>query len=101
MPRDLELLEIGKEQLLRAVAARGGDGEDLLPQRLEREPGAAGHALGHDAVLVGAGGRFEQDRIGDDAGRQQAASFGLGMTPRSWNMEVTIVQVLPTGSLRM
>ena len=28
------------------------------------------------------------------------ASFGEGIRPRSWYMPATIVQVLPTGSLR-
>ena len=97
MPRDLELLEIGKEQLLRAVAARGGDGEDLLPSASSESPArrAMRSAMTRSlSVLVGERNRIVSAMM---PAASRPASFGLGMTPRSWNMEVTIVQVLPTG----
>ena len=45
------------------------------------------------SVLVGERNRIVSAMM---PAASRPASFGLGMTPRSWNMEVTIVQVLPT-----
>ena len=72
VPSDVEILEIGKQQRLRALRLADGRGEDLTAQLVERDVRDARHALGHAVVARRGRRRFEHDRIGHDGRRHQA-----------------------------
>ena len=73
---DVELLVVGLEQLLRALAVGHAGGEQLLPQLLQRDLREAGEALGHGDIPLGAGGGLEHDRVGEDGPGHQPRDLG-------------------------
>ena len=75
---DVELLVVCAEDLLCRLRTAAGGGEDHLSQRLEGDVGDPGHAVGHVDVPLGAGGRLEHDRIGDDGRGHQSRHLGGG-----------------------
>lgn len=81
--RDVEILEVREQQLLRRLVIRPRGGEDLLAQLLERDVGDARHALGHTAVALGAGGDLNMTVSETMAAAIMPASFSEGMRPFS------------------
>ncbi|MPM58776.1 hypothetical protein SDC9_105609 [bioreactor metagenome] len=66
VPRDVELLEVRHQKLLRRVGFTAGNGENHVAQLIQGNPGKAGHAVCHVDVPLGAGGGFEHNRVGQN-----------------------------------
>ena len=75
---DVEILEVGENQLVGGLGEVAALGEDKLSQLVQIESGDSGHALGHPVIPLGAGGGLEDDGVGDDGGGQQAGQLAGG-----------------------
>ena len=60
---DMELLEVGLQQLIRRTVFIGRRGEYQLSQILQRHVGYPGHPLGQIPVQLRTGGGFEHHRV--------------------------------------
>ena len=74
----VELLVVGVEELLGALAVRAAGGIELLAYLVERDAGYTREALRHGYVPLGAGGGLEHDRVGEYGPGHQPGYPGRG-----------------------
>ena len=65
---NVKFLVVGADNGLSALILTGSGGENGLPQLFQRDIGNTGHPVGNVDIPLGAGGRFEHDRIRHDGG---------------------------------
>ena len=78
MTANVKFLVVGADNGLSALILTGRSGENGLPQLFQRDIGDTGHPVGNVDIPLGAGGRFEHDRIRHDGGSHEARHFGRG-----------------------
>ena len=75
---DVELLVVGLEQFLGALAVGAAGGKQFLAQFVQGDVGDAAEPLGHGDVPLGAGGGLEHDGVRQDGAGHKARHLGGG-----------------------
>ena len=79
MPRDVEFLEVGIQQLFNGLVRAAAGGEHLAAERLQINPCDSRQTVSHAAVARRARRRLEHDRIGQNRRRHQPCHLLRGL----------------------